>query len=250
MSTVLACIDDSPAAGPVLRAARAIAPLFGAEVEGAHVDEQDDATASAAARFQDVSLQTLRGDVVESLESVARHEHVAAVTIGARDHTRGQHPAGHVAWELANRIDAPVLVVPPESEVPDRVTRVLIAMKGTPASAKSLKRAVELAAGAEIELVVLHVDDENSIPSFSDQVQYDAEEYTREFLARYVPGAPDARLELRIGAPAEEILCAAESIRPQVIAVGFRQGHDAGEDDVVPEILQRSHLPVLLVPIL
>lgn len=248
--TVLACIDDSAAAQPVLRAALAVAPLFDAVVEAAHVAENDGRTALAAAHFQDVSLRTLRGDVVSALASRAGDADVVAVTVGARDRAMGPRRAGHVAVELANRVDAPVLVVPPEARVPDRVSRVLIAMKGTSANAKSLKRAIELVVGAAIELVVVQVGDENSIPMFSDRVQYDVEEYAGEFLARYVPGATDARLELLVGDPVEEILRAAESMSAHVIAVGFRQGAEPGHGEIVREILKHSNLPVFLVPLL
>lgn len=246
MRTVLACIDASAAAEPVLMAAHATAPLFGADIEAIHVAEDDDTNATAAARFHHLSLRALRGDVVEQLLAAARRPGVAAVTVGARSQPTGHRSVGHVVWELANGADAPILVVPPEANVADRIDRVLIAMKGTPANAKHLRHAVELAGGANLELVVVQVADEHSIPSFSDQVHYEVDAYAREFLARYVPGAPDARLDLRIGDPAEEILQAAESTDAQVIAVGFTRGAHPG-DGVAHQLLTRSHLPVLLV---
>jgi len=129
------------------------------------------------------------------------------------------------------------------------VYRVLVAMEGTPASARSLKRTVALAAGADIDLVVLHVDDERTIPSFSDQVQHETESYAREFLARYAPGLPQARLELRVGLPGEEILRASDSIDPDVLVIGQREHDEPGPSPVVREVLEHSHRPVLLVAV-
>ncbi len=248
MKTVLACVDDSAAARPVLALARALAPLFDAEVAAVHVDEAGE-TAREAARAFDVRIRTLHGDVVETLAHAVGGEDVAVVVIGARARPKGARPVGHVALEVADRADAPVLVVPPESKVPAQVHRVLVAMEGTPASARSLKRTVALAAGADIDLVVLHVDDERSIPSFSDQVQHETESYAREFLARYAPGLPQARLELRVGMPGEEILRASDAIDPDVLVIGRRQHAEPGPSPVVREVLEHSHRPVLLVAV-
>jgi len=248
MKTVLACIDNSAAARPVLEAARAVAPLFGAAVEAAHVAEDDESTARGTAGVHDLPLRILHGDVVEELVSRTRGDDVVVVAVGTRGRPTGPRPPGHVAMELANQADAPVLVVPPDSTIAGQIHRVLIAMEGTPANAKNLKRAIELTADADadIDLVLIHVDDESSIPSFSDQVQHETDAYTHEFLARSVPSA---RLELRIGDPAEEILHAIESILPDVIVVGWRQGSEPGHNEVAHEILERIHLPVLLVAI-
>jgi len=143
-----------------------------------------------------------------------------------------------------------VLVVPPEISLEGRgVRRVLVAMKGTPAHAVSMKRAIALAAGADLELFIVHVDDDTSVPSFSDQVQHEADAYAHEFLARYVPEATDAHLELRVGVPADEILGATEAIDADVIAVGWRPGAGRHRGDVARDVLDRSPLPVLLVAV-
>ena len=247
MRTVLACIDNSAAAQPVLRAALAIAPLFGAVVDAVHVAEDGEATAGATALAVGVPLRTLHGDVVDVLASLAERADVVAVTVGARSRPTASHPVGHVALQLVERAGSPVMVVPPDAVIPDRIRRVLVAMEGTAANARNLQHAVELAAGAELELVVVHVDAESSIPSFSDQVQHETDAYASEFLARYAPGAPLARLELRIGVPADEILSATESLRADAIAIGHRSTAGAGHGEVVREVLERSHVPVLVV---
>jgi nucleotide-binding universal stress UspA family protein len=106
-----------------------------------------------------------------------------------------------------------------------------------------------VATQADLELVVVHVDDQHSIPSFSDQVQYDTQAYAKEFLARYCPGAPDARLVLRVGQPVDEILATADETVPDMLAVGWPRHDRERRGEVAREILNRSHIPVLLVAV-
>ena len=120
-------------------------------------------------------------------------------------------------------------------------------MEGTPEHVRSLKHAVELASTADLELVVIHVDDQSSIPSFSDQVQHETDAYAHEFLARFAPGAPTAQLELRIGVPVDEILKAAASIEPDLLAMGWPQTDDPARGAVAHELLERCPIPMLLV---
>ncbi len=130
------------------------------------------------------------------------------------------------------------------AELPAELHRVLVALEGTPRNARRLKRTIEVAQGAGLELVVVHVDDETSIPSFSDQVQHETEAYAHEFLARFAPGSHAARLELRIGAPADEILTAADASSPDLLAIGWPQSNDPARGVVAREVLDRSHRPV------
>jgi nucleotide-binding universal stress UspA family protein len=140
-----------------------------------------------------------------------------------------------------------VLVVPPDASPPERLHTVLIAMEGTPAKARRVKPVLELAAAKELDIVVVHVDDEASIPSFSDNPGYETEMYVKEFLARYAPGAPHARLETRIGVPADEIVAAADDAAADLLALGWPQSDDEHRGKVAREVLDRSHVPVLLV---
>jgi nucleotide-binding universal stress UspA family protein len=80
-------------------------------------------------------------------------------------------------------------------------------------------------------------------------VQHETEAYAHEFLARHVLGAPQARLELRIGVPATEVLRAIESISAELVAVGWPHTSDPGRGAVAREILDRSPVPVLLVAV-
>lgn len=246
MTKIIAAIDNSLAAGPVLTSALALAPALGAEVEAIYVADGAGLTAQASAETLGVPFCHVAGDPRQQICEQAERPDVVAVAMGARQRVGGRR-TGHLVREVADTTSKPVLVVPPESEPPTRVHTVVIAMEGTARNAKSLKQAVSVAADADLELVVVHVDDEDSIPSFSDQVAHETDAYAREFLARYVHNAPNARLELRIGVPTDEIIEAADAAGADLLAIGWPQSHAEHPGTTARELLDRSHIPVLLV---
>ena len=248
MNRVIAAIDNSAAARPVLTMARALVVALAGGLEALHVSENGDETARASAEAVGVALRTLSGDPLEQLAQVASEGDVVALVLGARGALGGPRPAGHLALALASRTDKPVVVVPPDARPPEQLHRVLIAMEGSPGKARALQRSVELSTDAGLEIVVVHVDEE--IPSFTDQVQHETEAYTREFFARHIRGAPQARLELRIGVPATEVLEAVDVLHPELVAVGWPHSDDPGRGAVAREILDRSPVPVLLVAVI
>lgn len=246
MRCILAAVPDLPEAEAVVAVAQAIAPLFDATVDAVHVLDGGARLAEAAAGARGVPLRTVAGDPVARLAREAARDEVVAVVCGA-GHPSDVSLRGGVALALAATLEKPIVVVPPETATGASVERVLIAIKGTATSAVALKRAVELPAAAGLDVVVVHVDDEDSVPSFSDQAQYEAELYAEEFLARYVPGAPQARLSLRIGDPAQQVLAAAQELGVDLIAAGWPHTSDPARGDVARQLLQRSRVPVLLV---
>lgn len=248
MTKVVAAIDNSLTAAPVLAMAAVLAPVLGADVEAIHVADDGGHTAQASAETAGIPYRRLSGDPLEQIIATASSDDVVAVVIGARAR-RGARHVGHLAGQVADATDKPVLVVPPDAKPPERLHTVVIAMEGSPHKARSLKAAVTVAAAADLDIVVVHVDDEDSIPSFSDQVAHETDSYAKEFLARYLHGAPSARLELRIGVPADEILAATESAAADVLAIGWPQSAEADRGLVARELLDRSQVSVLLVAV-
>ena len=151
---------------------------------------------------------------------------------------------------LARLTDKPVVVVPPAHCIrpstcappwwPWRALRA----KPAPSSA-----ALRSPFRAGLEIVVVHVHDEDSIPSFSDQVQHETEAYAQEFLSRHLIGGPQMRLELRLGLPAPEVLAAVVSVGAELVAVGWPRSDDPRRGAVAKEILEQSPVAVLLVAI-
>jgi nucleotide-binding universal stress UspA family protein len=106
-----------------------------------------------------------------------------------------------------------------------------------------------IAADTGLELAIVHVDDTNAIPSFSDQVQHETDAYADAFLARYCGGIRPAQLEFRIGEPDEEILDTARSVGADLIALGWPAGAGPGHRLAAREVLRRSEIPTLLVAV-
>ena len=252
---VIAAIDNSAAARPVIATAMALAPVLGATVNAVHVStldrdaDGDGETARACAASFDLPLRIVPGDPLTQLITLTKPDDVVALVIGARALPGGRRPAGHLALALASALDKPLVVVPPNAEPRDRLESVLLAIKGAPNKVRALRRTVDLVHAAHLQITAVHVDDEASIPSFSDQVQHETDEFVHEFLARYVPGAPAARVELRVGRPADEILGIVDSEQPDLLAIGWRK--NAGPDGglVARELVARSHVPVLLATV-
>jgi nucleotide-binding universal stress UspA family protein len=249
MSTVVAAIDNSAAAGRVLETAGTLARYLGWRVEAVHVREDGAVGARAAAAAASVELTELTGSPTQRLHEVAGRGDVTAFVLGARDFA-GVGLFGSTAVELVTGIDKPVVVLPPAAEALHTLRRVLIPLDATNASADALRRGIELLAEAEVEIVILHVGFGESLPMFEDQPQHETDAWMEEFLRCFCPVAPDSvTFELRTGRPGERVLEVAAELEADLIALGWRQDFTAGRAAVVREVLERSPVPVVLFPV-
>lgn len=249
MTRVLAAIDNTAAARPVLAAATAFADLLNAEVEALHAREDGDRIARAAAKAAGVPLRMTSAAVVLALQKEGAAADVAALTLGARGVAAGRRPAGHVALQLAVSLPKPLLVVPPDAVVPDVFTRTLVPLNGKRTTAAALAETLTLASDRQLEVVVLHVHELDSLPLFTDQPQHELTAWAQEFLRRHCPHPEQIRLEVRIGVPGQHVLRVAEEMDTDLIALGWSQELAGGRATVVREALERSRVPVLLVPV-
>ena len=248
MSTVIAALEDSAAAAPVLSAAAALAPLLGSSVEAVHVGESTGTTARSCAERAGVPFATLPGEPVAALVGRAA-EGVSAVVVGARDRPTRTSRVGHVVVALADRLPVPLLVVPSHAAPKGGVRRVLVALKGQPGHARPLRHTLEVVAGADLDLTVVHVDDEDAVPAFSDSAAHETAEFAHEYLSRYWPLAPNARLALPVGSPVDEVLAVAEDVHPDLLVAGWPQSTGTAHGHVVRELLRRTPYPLLLVAV-
>ena len=248
MRTVLAAIDNSAAARPVLAAAAAFADLLHVDVTAVHVQENGNRNARAAAEAAGVPLHETTGRVISRIGKSAQEAGVAALVLGARGGA-GRRPAGHVALELAVSLPMPLVVVPPDAVVPTVLRRILVPLNGERTTAAALAETMSLACERELEVVVLHVHDPVLLPLFSDQPQHELEVWSQEFLRRHCPHPEHVRLETRIGIPGQHVLQVADKIQADMIALGWSQELGEGRAAVVREVLERSAVPVLLVPL-
>jgi nucleotide-binding universal stress UspA family protein len=247
MTKVLAAIDDSASARPVIATARSLAAALRATPEALHVRENHPEGPRDAAEAAGVLYREITGDVVDEVANAADVDDVAVVVVGVRSSPTGARPAGHVALELMTRLTKPLVVVPPGARPPLVLRRVAVPLDGTPETAARARPALDLATLAGIDVIVIHVCDEDRIPPFSDQPQHETRAFAEEFVARYVPGAP-MQLELRVGVPADEVLGAAVALDADLCALAWAQALGHGRARVVKELLAHSPIPLLLLP--
>ena len=106
-------------------------------------------------------------------------------------------------------------------------------LNGGELSASTLAQTLMLAAHRKLEVIVLHVHDEGSIPLFSDQRQHELESWADEFLRRHCLNPELVRLETRIGTPSENVLQVADDTSADLIALGWSQDLGPGRAAVI-----------------
>lgn len=249
MSKLIAAIDNSAATRPVLATAAVLAPFLQAELEAVHVREDGTNTVVAAAAAAGVPLRTLEPPALAGLLAVGRQDDVRAMVIGARSTPAGARPAGHIALALIGSLGKPVVVVPPQARIPSSLQRILVPLNASRETAAALNETIELAHGAAVEVIVLHVLHGPSLPLFSDQPHHEAEAWRHEFLARYGPQPERLRLELRVGIPSELVQTVTRETAADLVALGWSQQTAPGRAAIVLQMLERSDVPVMLVPI-
>ena len=249
MTKILAAIDNSAAARPVLAVAAAVADLLDVDVEALHVREDGDRNARAAATAAGVPLRSVTKPVIGALVEAGRSPQVVGVVLGARGVEAGRRPAGHVALELALSLPKPLVIVPPDAATSGELRRILVPLDGERKTAAALAETMMLASRRGLEVVALHVHDHASIPLFSDQRQHELEAWTQEFLRRHCPHPGRVRLEVRMGVPGQHVLKVVEDTHADMLALGWSQDLGTGHAAVVREVLERSSVPVLLIPV-
>ena len=250
MKTTLAALDNSLASRSVLASAQALSTLLDSHVEAVHVQTNGQRTVQNMTDAAGIALRTTTGSVIERIVEAGGVSDVVALAIGARNTPASSRPLGGTATAVAVALRKPVLVVPPDVDPPPAFRRVLVPLEGSLSTSMAPRSLFEVASGERIDVVALHIHDEGSIPSFTDQPQHEMPAWTREFIHRYCPwGIGDVQLETRIGRIGELVPIVAEQCGCDLIALGWSQQLAHGRAPVVQETLQRSHLPVLLVPV-
>jgi nucleotide-binding universal stress UspA family protein len=249
MTKVIAAVDNSLAATPVVRTGAALANLFGATLEVLHVEDDGDAVAARAAETDGLRLRTEQGPVAEVLVRAASEPDVVALVVGARSTPAGRRPAGGTALAVATSVDKPVVVVPPDGRV-GPLRRALVPIEADDGPGLAPRAIVEPAQGAQLEVVVLHVLDEERLPSFTDQPQHETAAWAREFLRRYWPwGIGAVTLETRIGRAEELVPVVADETDADIVVLAWAQDLAPHHAPVVESALARGHVPVMLLPV-
>ena len=249
MSMILAGIDASAAARPVLQTAMALGQTLALPVVALHVRQDDVEPPQQFADAAGVQLRVVIGAPIDTIAGALAAEAVALGVLGVRGVPGGRRPAGHTALAVARWAVKPLVVVPPvpRDSPPVGLRRVLVPLDGTVTAAQAVQQATRGFAGSGVEIVALHVFDAATVPRFWDRPQHNHDAWGEEFLARWCP-APGARLELRAGRPGGQVLEVATAAGADMIALGWSQDLAPDRAAVVREVLTCTDVPVLLLP--
>jgi hypothetical protein len=151
---------------------------------------------------------------------------------------------------VISRCRKPVVVIPRTlaSRPPLVIARVLLPLDGSWEAAAAIAPTAELLSDAGVDLVVLHVLVEDTVPRFWDQAAHARRSWESEFLARYCP-QPGVRLRLRTGAPGEQVVTVAEQEQVDLVVLGWSQRLDPDRAATVRRTISEIGVPVMLMPV-
>jgi nucleotide-binding universal stress UspA family protein len=249
MRTVLAALDTTAAARPVLETALGLAELTGATVKAVHIRDGPPETPEWLSAHSSVPLQVLDGPVEASLLAALADPATILGVFGARALPGGRRPVGRTALHVLQRVNKPIAVVPPEAFgiCPRPFHRLLVPLDGSEQSSRPVGESLDLLIAGEVEVVILHVFTSATVPRTLDRPARDLTLWGDEFLARFCPRA--ARIELRAGAVGDRIAETCEDLDIDLVVLSWSQDSSPGHATVIRDVLTRSQIPVLLLPV-
>jgi nucleotide-binding universal stress UspA family protein len=222
------------------------------EVQALHVSEGNDTTriSTQGALDAGVELQLRQGPVVETILAALQAAKIFGGIMGTRAFLSGPRPAGSVALQVISGGSKPVVLVPPDAHhlSANAPRRLLVPLDGSAAaSAAFLGFEQRFAPDPGREINVLLTFD-GMAPSMLDHDPHGIEAWGREFVERQCPGDHRA-FHGREGDPGDAVINVAEQTHSDLIILSFGGNIAVGHGAVVREVLTRSQIPVLLLPI-
>jgi nucleotide-binding universal stress UspA family protein len=245
---VLAAVDGSLVTGPVLEEARLLAHMTGAHAEALCVGPSPAEARANAERLQ-VTMKTVDGDPGRRILEAASARDVVLVVIGSRRSPAEQGVMGHVARHLVRRLPGAVVVVPPDFQ-PRSLRHVLVPLDGQRATGRAVAPAVELIAPSS-RVAVFHTFTRETMPTMLDHCE-DVELWQEEFVERCCPELTRFvvdRMRFAAGDPAVKVSQSLHTEPVELVVMAWRQCLTRGHGRVVLDVLTRSTVPVLLLPI-
>jgi nucleotide-binding universal stress UspA family protein len=241
---VLVAVDSDAVAE--LENALRLGALMGAKVHAVRAGRGGVAELGAEAGRSGVPLRRLSGPAAESLLAALDEPEALAMVIGAGTTRRGRHPLGPTSRGVIERARKPVLVVPKGARPRRPMRRLLVPLEGNETTSRPVQDMLLPLFAEQVELVVLHVFTDETLPRMLDRPVRDLQLLGREFLAQHCP--PAARIELHPGSVAARVseLCRAEDV--DMVVLSWSQIGSSRRALVVREVLGAASLPVLLLP--
>lgn len=246
MSTIIAALDVTAAARPVLETAIRIGELTGASVEAIHVGEGPNETLELLTDRCEVDLRVLRGRVEPELINAIEGQGVIAAVLGARGTHGGRRPVGQTARHILEFAKKPVVVVPPEAHSPRPFRRALVPLEGVAGASKVVIEGLAPIINADVELVVLHVFTDDTFPRMLNHGR-GMELLGSEFIARHLPHAKS--IEMRTGPVSPRVIEVSAEQEADLVVLSWSQVTSGNKARVVQEVLGSTLIPILLLPV-
>jgi nucleotide-binding universal stress UspA family protein len=229
MKHVLAVVDDAAGATAVIDIAEAVAEVLHTDVQEIHLAVDSGAQEAAAGVLRELErMGTLLGVLADDASPRA------------------------MSWWVVRRSTKPVVLLPPLLKTPVAphkvISRVLLPLDGSFEAAAAITETAELFTRTGVDLVVLHVFDEATVPRFWDQAAHAQQAWEEEFLARHC-AYPGVRMELRRGFAGDQVVNVAAAEQVDLIALGWSQHIDEGRARTVRETVAGANVPVMLIPV-
>lgn len=249
MRTVLAALDTSPAARPVLEVALGVGELTGATVVAVHVTDGGTETPEWLAAHNEIPLRLVEGPVEPALLRAIADPAVIAAVLGARSTPGGRRPAGRTAMHVLQHATKPIVVVPPDAVagLVRHYRRLLVPLEGDLGSSRPVLASLGPLIVGEVELVVLHVFTSATVPRTLDRPARDLSMWGDEFVARFCPGAH--KIELRTGPVGARVAEVTVEEAIDLVVLSWSRDSSPGHAAVIREVLGGSAVPVLLLPV-
>ncbi len=248
MSIVLAALDAGPTAQSVLETALRIGVLTNTTVEAVHVTTGDNQSVKLRSDRAGVPLHLLSGPLEPALLTAVDAPDVVVAVIGTKSAADDRRLVGTTARHVIQRSLKPVVIVPPEPIAAGPFRRVLIPLEGTEASTRPVLEMLLPLLAADVELIVIHVFTESTVPAMLDHPWRDLEILGKEFLARHLPNQ-EASIELRHGPVGNQVAEACDEHGADLIVLSWSQDSTVGRARVVRQVLGSVKLPILLLPL-
>ena len=252
--TVLAALNHTPAVHGVLTVAVGIAEMVGAEVEGLHVLEgnQQPRMAQSVTKAAGIHLSQRAGPAAETILDALQGPDVVGAVMGTRALQGGPRPTGDTARQVIAGMSKPVVFVPPEMwRLHDGAPRRLVVpLDGSEAASTAfLEFERRLRDDPRRQVTVLLTFQSNGeMPPMLDRPTRDLPAWGRAFVARNCPGE-NRSFQARTGDPGSAVIEIAEATDSDLIVLSCKGNFGWGHGWVIREVLARSVVPVLLLPL-
>jgi nucleotide-binding universal stress UspA family protein len=278
-ATIIAAIDDSPAAAQVVRLLAGyqgdreavsvvllgVQPPAGSRLRGADLRSLEEARDLVAGAGLAVETALRTGAPADEIVRAAAGRDAAMIVIGTRGHgaLRG-YALGSVALRVAHGSPAPVMLVRPDTRLPaalGRGARALVALDGSPTATRTVAALLAREAWlGRVEFELVHV---RPAPALADRLvspeqalldqwgTLEAEEATRDARALLYKAGRAWRTHEPRGDTALEVPGLAQELRADLVAMGTRALgalHHAVLGSEALKVAVRSPVPVMLAP--